>query len=64
MKTFYQIDCLITPKHEVPELRDFDVGIFLLLVLVNLESTEVELELMLEVVTPLRTKDDEAKEQQ
>ena len=58
------IDCLITPKHEVPELGDFDIGTFLLLVLVSLESMEVELELILVVVTPLRTKDVEAKEEQ
>ena len=58
------IDCLITPKHEVPETGNFDVGTFLLLVLVSLESTEVESEQILEVVTPLRTKDVEAKGEQ
>ena len=41
--TFYEnflflIDCLMTPKCEMTELGDFDVGTFLLLVLVSLES--------------------------
>ena len=48
----------------MPELGDFDVGIFLLLVLVSLESTEVESKLILVVLTPLRTKDNVAKEEQ
>ena len=58
------IECLITPKHEVSEMGDFDIGIFLLLVLVILEGTEDNSELILVVVTPLRTKDVEAKEEQ
>ena len=58
------IDCLITPKHEVPEMEYFDVQIFLLLVLVILESTEDKSGLILVVITPLRTKDIEAKEEQ
>ena len=54
-------DCLIAPN--------FDVETFLLLVLVSLESKGVELGLRLEAVsllrvTPLRTKDVEAKEEQ
>ena len=48
----------------MPELGDFNVEIFLLLVLVSLGNTEVESELILVVVTPLRTKDNEAKEEQ
>ena len=59
-KTFIS-DCLITPMCEVPEMGDFDVGIFLMLVLVILEGTKDKLELILVVVTPLRTKDVEAK---
>ena len=60
------IDCLITPNSEVQELGDFDVQVesFCLLVLVSLESTKVESGLRLVVVTPLRTKDIEAKEKQ
>ena len=54
---------MITPKHEVPELGYFD-GTFVLLVLIRLESKEVKLELILVVVTPLRNKDVEAKEEQ
>ena len=57
------IDCFITPKREVPEMGDFDIGIFLLPVLVILESTEDEWRLILVVVIPLRTKDVEAKEE-
>ena len=45
-------------------MGDFYVEIFLLLVLVVLESTEDESGLILVVVTPLRTKDIEAKEEQ
>ena len=45
-------------------MRDLDVETFLSLVLVVLERAEDELELILVVVTPLRTKDIEAKEEQ
>ena len=38
---------MITPKREVPELGAFDVGIFLLLVSVGLESMEVKSGLIL-----------------
>ena len=48
----------------MPGLGDFDVGIFLMPVFISLESMEVELELIQVVVAPLRTKDDEAKEEQ
>ena len=48
----------------MPEWGDFDVGTFLLLVLVSLKSTEVKSELILVVVTPLRTKDIETEEVQ
>ena len=52
------IDCLITPKNEVQ-------GTSLLFVLVILKRAEDELELIPEVVAPLRTKEDvEAKEEQ
>ena len=63
-KSFSLINCLITPKREVPEMGDFDNGIFVLLVLVILEITEDESGLIIVVVTPLRTKDFEAKEEQ
>ena len=56
VKTFY----LLITLCEVLEWGDFDVGIFLLLVLVILGSTEVELV----AVTPLRTKDFEARKEQ
>ena len=58
------IDCLITPKNEVQGMGDLDVGTSLLFVLVILERAEDELELIPEVVAPLRTKDVEAKEEQ
>ena len=58
------IDCLKTPKHEVPEMGDFDVGICLLLVLVILEGMEDKSGLILVVVTPLRTKNTGVKEEQ
>ena len=45
-------------------MGDFDVETFLLLVLESLESTGVKLEPILVVVTPLRTKDIEVKEEQ
>ena len=40
------IDCLISLKLEVLEMGDFDVGIFILLVLVILGSTEYKSELV------------------
>ena len=45
-------------------MGDLDVGTSLLIVLVILERAEDELEQILVVVTPLRTKDVEAKEEQ
>ena len=57
------IDCLIAPKCEVQGMGDLDVETFLLTVLVVLERVEDELELILVVVTSLRTKDIEAKEE-
>ena len=45
-------------------MGDLDVETFLLIVSVVLEKAEDELELILTVVTPLRTTDTEAKEEQ
>ena len=61
---FVRIACLITPKREGQELGSSDVETFPLLVLVSLESIKVKSGLILIVVTPLRTKDVEAKEEQ
>ena len=58
------IDCLITPKREERVMGDFDVETFLLIVSIVLERAEGELELILIVVTPLRTMDIGAKEDQ
>ena len=60
------IDCLITPKCEERVMGDLDVETVPLVVSVPviLERAEDELELILVVVTPLRTKDVEAKEEQ
>ena len=60
---FFLIDYLITPKHEGQELGGFDVETFPLCVLVSLESMEVKSGLILVAVTPLGTKDIEAKEE-
>ena len=64
LRKYFISDCLITLKPEVQELGGFDVETFLLLVLVSLENKEVESGLRLVAVTPLRTKDIEAKEEQ
>ena len=48
----------------MPELGDFDIETFHLLVLVSLESTRVKSGLRLVAATPLRTKDVEAREEQ
>ena len=58
------IDCLITPKREEKVMGDLDVQIFLFIVSVVFERVEDKLELILIVVTPLRTKDIQAKEEQ
>ena len=57
-------NCLITPKREGQELGGFDVETFPLLVFVSFESKAVESGLIQVAVTPLRTKDVEAKEEQ
>ena len=58
------IDCLITPKSEDSVMGDLDVETFPLIVSIVLERAEDKLELILVIVTPLRTKDVEAKEEQ
>ena len=58
------IDCLITPKREEKVMGDLDVQIFVFIVSVVFERVEDKLELILIVVTPLRTKDIQAKEEQ
>ena len=58
------IECLITLKCEGQELEGSDVETFPLLVLVSLHSMKVESGLILAAVTPLRTKDVKAKEEQ
>ena len=60
-KTFSLTDCLITPKRVMEEL---DVETSLLLVLAVLVRAEDELEPILIVVTPLKTTDVGAKEEQ
>ena len=55
---------MLDNSREVSEMGDFDVGIFLLLVLVALEGMAEESRLILVVVTPFRTKDVEAKQEQ
>ena len=55
---------MITAKHEKRVMGGLDVETFPLLVSVVLKIAEQELELIVIVVTPLRTTDVEAKEGQ
>ena len=57
------IDCLITPKPEGRVMGDLDVETFLLIVSVVLERVEDELELILIIVKPPRTRGIGAKEE-
>ena len=58
------IDGLITPKREEQVMGELDVENILLIVSVVLETVEDKLELILTVVTPLRTMDVGAKVEQ